>query len=42
MKVLRLLCQLLALSLCFVGLFFAYVGGVFCRAAAHISKAVKL
>jgi hypothetical protein len=41
-KVLRLLCQLLALSLCFVGVFFAYVGGVFCRAASRISKAVNL
>ena len=40
--ILGLLCQLLALSLCFVGVFFAYVGGVFCRSAAHISKAVKL
>lgn len=42
MKALRLLCQLIALSLCFTGLQFAYVGGVFCRAAAHISKVVKL
>lgn len=42
MKALRLLCQLLALSLCFTGLLFAYVSGVLCRAAAHISKAVNL
>jgi len=41
-KVLRLLCQLLALPLCFAGLFLAYIGGALCRAADGISKAVKL
>lgn len=42
MTLLRILCQLVALPLCFVGLGLAYIGGAVCRAADRISKAVKL
>lgn len=42
MTLLRLLCQLVALPLCFVGLGLACIGGAMCRAADVVCKAVKL
>ena len=42
MTLLRILCQLVSLPLCFIGLGLAYIGGAVCRAADRISKAVKL
>ena len=42
MTLLRILCQLVTLPLCFVGLALAHIGGALCRAADGISKAVKL
>lgn len=42
MKALRILCQLVTLPLCFVGLGLAHIGGAMCRAADAICKAVRL
>ena len=42
MTILRFLCRLVALPLCFVGLALAHIGGAMCRAADRLNKAVKL
>ena len=42
MKALRILCQLVTLLMCFIGLALAHIGGAMCRAADRLNKAVKL
>ena len=42
MTILRLLCQLVTLPMCFVGLGLAHIGGAMCRAADRLNKVVKL
>jgi hypothetical protein len=42
MKALRILCQLVTMLMCFIGLGLAYIGGAMCRAADRLNKVVKL
>lgn len=42
MKAMRVLCQLVTLPMCFIGLGLAHIGGAMCRAADRLNKAVKL